>query len=163
MDIIKYFPEASAYDELRNYWCAAFVYHCALAAGLEIPIRRPPFKYRFAGVGSWLKWGQLNGFCYYEKDGFQPARGDIVIYNNIISPENKPANSSWHDHIGVVLACESDYLIVAEGNINNQNVSGVINRKRDNTIGCFVRIPDAYTDSCLEYDYKEYLKEVLTV
>lgn len=89
MNIIKYYPEPSAFDELKNSWCAAFVYHCTLEAGLEIPIRMPPFKYRFAGVGTWYQWATANHFCFYEKDGFIPSRGDIVIYNNIIPPENK--------------------------------------------------------------------------
>lgn len=156
LDIIKYYPEAAAFDELKNGWCAAFVYHCALKAGVELPIKQPPFKYRFAGVGTWYEWGKANSFCFYEKDGFLPSRGDIVIYNNIIPPENKP-KGPWHDHTGIVLSCESEYLIVAEGNINNQNVSGVIKRRRDNTIGCFVRIPDDYKYDGWKCDYKAYL------
>lgn len=157
MDIIKYYPEAAAFAELKNAWCAAFVYHCAVKAGFELPIRQPPFKYRFAGVGTWYEWGKAKDFCFYEKDGFIPSRGDIVIYNNIVSPENKPKDSAWHDHIGVVLSCESEYLTVAEGNINNENVSGVIRRSRNNTIGCFVRIPDDYDYDGWKCDYKAYL------
>lgn len=157
MDIIKYYPEAAAFDELKNSWCAAFVYHCALEAGIELPIRQPPFKYRFAGVGTWLEWGKANGYCFYEKDGFLPSRGDIVIYNNIIPPDNKPKDSAWHDHIGIVLFCEDEYLTVAEGNIDNRNTSGIIKRKRDDTIGGFVRIPDDYEYDGWKCDYKEYL------
>ncbi len=157
MSIIKYYPEPSAFDELKNYWCAAFVYHCALEAGLELPIKQPPFKYRFAGVGTWYEWASANQICFYEKDGFLPSRGDIVIYNNIIPPENKQIDSPWHDHIGVVLSCEDEFLIVAEGNIDNRNVSGIIKRKRDNTIGCFVRIPDDFKYDGWKCDYKTYL------
>lgn len=157
-DIIKYFPEPTAYDELKYYWCAAFVYHCTLQAGLELPIKQPPYKYRFAGVGTWYEWATDNHFCFYEKDGFIPSRGDIVIYNNIIPPENKQKNSPWHDHIGVVLSCEEEYLVVAEGNIDNRNVSGVIKRKRDETIGCFIRIPEVFVYDYWRCDYKEYLK-----
>jgi hypothetical protein len=161
MDIIRYYPEAAAFDELKNAWCAAFVYHCAIKAGIELPIRRPPFKYRFAGVGTWYEWGKANHFCFYEKDGFIPSRGDIVIYNNIVSPDNKPKDSAWHDHIGIVLSCESEFLVVAEGNINNRNVSGIIKRKRDNTIGCFIRIPEAYECDGWDCDYKAYLMNTL--
>jgi hypothetical protein len=160
LDIIKYYPEAAAFDELKNSWCAAFVYHCALKAGLELPFRQPPFKYRFAGVGTWYEWGKANDFCFYEKNGFSPTRGDIVIYNNIISPEDKPKDSAWHDHIGVVLSCESEYLIVAEGNVNNHNVSGIIKRRRDHTIGCFVRIPDDFEYNGINTDYKSYLRNM---
>jgi hypothetical protein len=45
---------------------------------MELPIRQPPFKYRFAGVGTWYEWGKANDFCFYKKDGFAPSRGDIV-------------------------------------------------------------------------------------
>lgn len=76
--------------------------------------------------------------------GFIPGRGNIVIYNNIIPPENKPENLPWHDHIGIVLSNEDEQLIVAEGNIDNKNVAGIMTRKRDNTIGCYVRIPNNY-------------------
>lgn len=160
LDIIKYYPEPSAFSELKNYWCAAFVYHCTLVAGLKLPIKQPPYKYRFAGVGTWYEWATDHHFCFYEADGFIPARGDIVIYNNIIPPENKQKNSPWHDHIGVVMSCEKEYLLVAEGNINNQNVSGLIKRKRDNTIGCFVRIPDGFEYDYYKHDYKEYLRSL---
>ena len=43
--------------------------------------------------------------------------------------------------IGVVLSCENEFL-VAEGNINNLNVTVVI--KRRCAIGCFVKITDDY-------------------
>ncbi|MFT4146117.1 MAG: CHAP domain-containing protein [Mobilitalea sp.] len=161
MDIIKYYPEPSAFDELKNYWCAAFVYHCALLAGLELPIKQPPMYNRFAGVGSWYEWGKANGFCYFEKEGFIPARGDIVIYNNIIPPDNKPKDSAWHDHTGILISCEKDYFVVAEGNIDNQNVSGIINRNRDAAIGCFIRIPDNYIYDGWKYDYKEYYMDYM--
>lgn len=177
MNIIKYYPEEAAFDELKNAWCAAFVYHCALEAGLELPIRQPPFKYRFAGVGTWYNWGKVKGFCsgfmsdeYYNQqsnlpvsweerlDGFVPSRGDIVIYYNIIDPDYKPKDSAWHDHIGVLLSYEGEYLMVAEGNADNRNVSGIIKRKLDNTIGGFIRIPDGYIYDGWKCDYKEYYK-----
>jgi HD superfamily phosphodiesterase len=160
LDIIRYYPEESAFDELKNGWCAAFVYHCALKAGLELPIKLPPCKYRFAGVGAWYEWGMGNGLCFDEKDGIAPERGDIVIYNNIISPENKPANGAWHDHMGIVLSCGDDKLTVAEGNIDNKNVSGVIKRKRNHTIGCYIRIPDCFECDDWNGDYKKYLRDM---
>lgn len=154
MEIIKYYPEASAFDELKNAWCAAFVYHSCMKAGIELPIKTPPASCRFAGVGAWYEWGKHNNFCFYEKDGFIPEKGDIVIYNNIIPPENKPENLPCHDHIGIVLSSEGEQLIVAEGNIDNKNVAGITTRKRDDTIGCYVRIPDNYVYDGWRYDYK---------
>lgn len=163
MDIAGYYPEDSAFDELKNGWCAAFLYHCALKAGLALPIKLPPYKFRFAGVGTWFEWGRDNGLCVYESDGFTPERGDIVIYNNIIPAENKPTNGAWHDHIGIVLSGDGEKLVVAEGNINNQNVSGIVERVRNQTIGCYLRIPDGYRCSDWNGDYKQYLREAARI
>lgn len=159
MKIINYYPEDSVFDGLKNAWCAAFVYHCCLEAGLTLPIRVPHTakivaNARFNGVGGWYDWGMDNGYCYFEKDGFNPERGDIVIYNNIISKEDKEQNSAWHDHIGIVLSCDNNNLIVAEGNTGNKNVSNILSRKRDDTIGCYIRIPKDYTYDGWKIDYK---------
>ncbi len=94
MKIIRYYPEKSAFDGLKNAWCATFVYHCCLEARLSLPIRVPHTakkvaNSRFNGVGGWYEWGLENGFCHFEKEGFIPERGDIVIYNNIIPKEYK--------------------------------------------------------------------------
>ena len=159
IDIIKYFPENSAFDELKYAWCAAFVYHCCAEAGINLPIRavhtaQKVCDYRFACVKAWYEWAKDKGFCFYEEDGFIPQRGDIVIYDNIIPKENKPQNSAWCDHTGIVLSCDGDYLTVAEGNADNQNVSGVIKRRRDKTIGCYIRIPDDYEYDGWKFDFK---------
>ena len=37
-----------------------------------------------------------------------------------------------------------DRLMVAEGNAGNKNVLGIITRKRDDSIGCYIRIPKDY-------------------
>lgn len=102
----------------------------------------------------WLQWGTTNGFCHYEKDGFTPRRGDIVIYNNIIRPEDKYPNSSPYDHMGIVLACDSDELLVAEGNVGNKNVSDIVRRRRGDTIGCYIRIPEDYSYDGWKIDLK---------
>jgi hypothetical protein len=159
MRIIRYFPEETAFDELKNNWCAAFVYHCCLEAGLSLPIRVPHTANkiagsRFAGVGAWYEWGMDNKFCLYEKDGFEPERGDILIYNNVIPNEDKAENSLWHDHIGVVISSDGDSLMVAEGNVGNKNVSGIVRRKRDDKIGCYIRIPTDYSYNGWKIDYK---------
>lgn len=157
--IIHYFPEETAFDDLKNAWCVAFVYHCCLEAGLLLPIRilhtaSNVDNYRFACVIAWYEWGMENNFCYFEKDGFTPERGDIVIYKNIIPKEDKPKNSTWCDHIGIIISSDDNSLTTAEGNIGNKNVSGVINRKRDDTIGCYIRIPENYIYDGWKIDYK---------
>ena len=109
---------------------------------------------RFNSVRGWYDWGIENGFCYYEKDGFVPARGDIVIYNNIVPIEHKEENNAWHDHIGIVLSLDGNSLMVAEGNADNKNASDIVKRKRDNTIGCYIRIPNDYVYNGWNIDYK---------
>lgn len=155
MKIIRYYPEQTAFDELKNGWCAAFVYHCAILAGLRLPIRQEPlYITRFAGVRAWYEWGEKYGFCFKEENGFKPERGDIVIYDNIIPEENKPPLTPWHDHIGIVLSVEEDNLLVAEGNVDNKNVSGIVKRSKYKNIGCYLRIPEDYRYDGWKYDYK---------
>jgi len=159
MDIIKYFPEKSAFNELDHAWCAAFVYHCCVKAGLVLPLRTPHTakevaNCRFACVAAWYEWANKHGYCHYEKDGYTPERGNIVVYNNIIPCEDKSQNSTWCDHIGIVLTCKADTITVAEGNIGNKNISGIIDRKRDDTIGCYIKIPEDYEYGDWKVDFK---------
>ncbi len=154
-EIIRYFPEPTAFDELKNGWCAAFVYHCAVLAGLRLPIRQEPlYITRFAGVRAWYEWGEKEGFCFREEKELKPERGDIVIYDNIIPEENKPSLTPWHDHIGIVLWADEDSLLVAEGNVDNKNVSGIVKRSKFKNIGCYLRIPEEYRYNGWKYDYK---------
>jgi hypothetical protein len=158
MKIVRYFPEDKAPDEFRNGWCAALVYHCCLEAGLLLPIHAghtaKSTPGRFGGVKGWHQWGTANGFCRYAKDGFTPQRGDIVIYEDIIPAENKAPGSTGYDHMGIVLACGPDELLVAEGNVGNRNVSDIVRRRRDDTIGCYIRIPEGYSYEGWKIDFK---------
>ena len=158
-EIIHYFPEESAYDELVNAWCAAFVFHCCVKSGLKLPLRmvhnaKSISNNRLACVSAWHEWGLANGFCLYEKDGIVPAKGDIVIYDNIIPAERKQPDDKGFDHIGIVLSSDSKKITVAEGNCDNLNVSDICVRKRDHTIGCYIRIPDYYIYEGWMIDYK---------
>jgi hypothetical protein len=139
-DICKYWPDQGVYKALQNSWCAAFVYYCCMEAGFLLPIRYPYASYRLAGVGAWLTWAQLPeiGFFYEDgKSGFIPQRGDIVIYEKLLSDHE-------HDHIGIVLACDDQEIYVVEGNVNNENYSGVLHRDRWNYIRGYIRIDNEY-------------------
>lgn len=139
-EICRYWPDAAIYNVLQNSWCAAFVYHCFLQAGFRMPIRYPNGIYRFAGVGAWIEWARLpeTDFLRHDgQDGFAPQRGDIVIYDKLLSEDA-------HDHIGIVLACKEDELVVAEGNRDNQNYSCVFNRDRRHCILGYIRIANDY-------------------
>ena len=159
MKIIRYFPEKTAFAELKNAWCAAFVYHCCLEAGLALPIRVPhnakkTANGRFACVAAWYEWGMENGFCRFEKDGFVPERGDIVVYNNIIPKEDKPEGGAWCDHIGIVIFRDNDGMMVAEGNAGNKNASDIIRRRHGGAVGCYIRIPEDYAYGGWKVDFK---------
>lgn len=139
-EICKYWPDADIYKVLEGNWCAAFVYYCCMQVGMLLPIRYPNHMYRLAGVGAWLDWAQMpeTGFFYHDKlDGFKPQRGDIVIYEKLLS-------DSSHDHIGIVLACDDNNILVAEGNKDNKNYSSVLYRDRGHCILGYIRIDNGY-------------------
>ncbi|QVK21283.1 CHAP domain-containing protein [Mycoplasmatota bacterium] len=122
-----------------NKWCAAFVYYCCIKTGFTLPVKYPDEKVvcNFAGCSAWELWASLpeNKFYFSNNRKFTPEKGDIVLYNEVFC--NQP-----HDHIGIVLENKIDTLITAEGNINN--VSGIVERKKDNHIRGFIRIPNNY-------------------
>lgn len=125
--------------EFEGHWCAAFVYHCCIEAGFEIPYKYPVEGFcSFAGVRAWLEWARLKENNFYRSarhPHFVPRPGDIVIYDNVFKP-------GPHDHMGIVVKRSGTDLWVAEGNINN--ISAVVLRKTGGHIRGFVRIPDDY-------------------
>jgi hypothetical protein len=139
-EICKYWPDQGIYKIFQSNWCAAFVYYCCMQAGFLLPIRYPNADFRLAGVGAWLEWASLpeTGFLYFDGEkGFTPQRGDIVIYEKLLT--NDP-----HDHTGIVLACDDKELLVAEGNKDNQNYSSVFYRDRWHCIYGYIRIANDY-------------------
>lgn len=52
---------------------------------------------------------------------FKPAAGDIVLFDRVF-------NNMKHDYIGIVLENYDDYIITAEGNV--ENVSRILERKK---------------------------------
>ncbi|MGE5654774.1 MAG: HD domain-containing protein, partial [Bacillota bacterium] len=135
--IIRYFPGAT--PDQGFDWCAAFVYHCCMQAGLILPIKYPdPVPCRFAGVPAWQIWAQLPQTGFYHPagvNGFVPQRGDIVVYDAIVS-------EAPHDHIGVVLAYMDCELTTAEGNVNNR--SGIFQRDAVKNVNGYIRIDNHY-------------------
>ncbi|WP_339209039.1 CHAP domain-containing protein [Paenibacillus sp. FSL K6-3182] len=139
-EICRYWPDSDIHKVLKNSWCAAFVYYCCKLAGFRLPIRYPNGVCRFAGVAAWLEWAQLPETGFFNKDGqdgFTPQRGDIVIYDKLLSDEP-------HDHIGIILSCEDTQILVAEGNRDNQNYSDVFYRERQRFILGYIRISNDY-------------------
>ena len=139
--IVQLFPPWPL-REWDGKWCAAFVYYCCRLAGLGLPVRYPDDRVscNFAGCLAWEQWAMLPETGFYHRageEGFVPEAGDIVLYDGVFDP-------GPHDHIGVVLENREASLLVAEGNYNN--VSAVLERKKDVHIRAYLRIPDRYTD-----------------
>ena len=135
--IIRFFPKWTL-KEADGLWCAAFVYFCCREAGFEIPVRPDECRTsHLAGCIAWEEFAMGDDRIAYCKgtEGFVPEAGDIVIYNCVF--ENRE-----HDHMGIVLQNTENTIIAAEGNLNN--VSGIIERPKDEHIRSYIRIPDGY-------------------
>ncbi len=136
-DIIKPFSEWTI-EEADSNWCAAFVYHCCILAGFDIPVRpKECVSCVLAGCIAWEEWAMNDGrIAYHRADtSYEPAGGDIVLFDNVFC-------NSEHDHIGIVLENNQSSIMVAEGNINN--ISGILERKKDSHIRAYISIPDNF-------------------
>ncbi len=137
--IISLFPGWTL-SEADGLWCAAFVYYCCQKAGFRFPIRPiAGLSCNLAGCLAWEEWAQTDPRIeYHPADdlSFQPNAGDIVLFDNVFVP-------TGHDHIGIVLECGSDYLLTAEGNVNN--LSTLLERKKDHHIRAYIRIPNHFS------------------
>ena len=137
--IIRHFPKWNIRDADR-LWCAAFVYYCCIEAGFEIPYSpNECITCSLAGCGGWEEYALGDNRIEYHKNGesFIPEAGDIVLYDRVFVNQD-------HDHMGIVLELKDNAVIVAEGNIFNDNISGIIERPIDNHIRAYIRIPDGY-------------------
>jgi hypothetical protein len=137
--IIRLFPKWPI-EKWDGRWCAAFVYYCCVKAGFSIPVLGPDEINgdNFASCRTWDIWAQLkeNSFYYLPEIGdFIPSRGDIVLYDNVF--DDAPL-----DHMGIILENKRDSIIAAEGNINN--ISGIIERKKDSHVRAYIRIPNDF-------------------
>ena len=100
MKIVRYFPEDKAPDEFRNGWCAAFVYHCCLEAGLLLPIHAghtaKSTPGRFGGVKGWHQWGTRTDRRYAKR--VYTATRAISLYTRTYRREQgaaAPAMTTW--------------------------------------------------------------------
>ena len=125
-------------EEADGLWCAAFVYHCCLEAGFDIPIRPDGcVTCHLAGCIAWEEFARSDPKIGYHQagGGFVPEAGDIVLYDRVF--ENRE-----HDHIGIVIEVRGDTILAAEGNVSNR--SALIERPVDGHIRGYIRIPDGY-------------------
>ena len=135
--LIAHFPKWNV-EAADGLWCAAFVYHCCILAGYDIPYSPDEcVSCSLAGCGGWDEFAASdNRIGYYKRtDDFSPRPGDIVLFDRVF--ENKE-----HDHIGIVIKAADTQLVTAEGSIGNK--SQIMTRARDEHIRAFIRIPDGY-------------------
>ncbi|MDB6081823.1 MAG: hypothetical protein JWO53_1095 [Chlamydiia bacterium] len=115
-------------------WCCAFVYYCCQQAGYEIPIRTSSDeRYTLAVVNNWIKYA-IKQNLWKEKMDHLPRAGDLVIFDKLLSQD-------LADHIGIVLSCDHNKMLIetAEGNV--KGATGVFIRPIDETIRGYVCLP----------------------
>lgn len=125
----------------NQLWCAAFVYHCCIQAGFQLPFSPDECTVgSLACVPAWEELAQKDSRIGYHlpTDAFEPAPGDIVLYDHVFC--HQP-----HDHIGIVIENHPDHILAAEGNVNNTNQSGLVRRAKDHHIRCYIRLPENYS------------------
>lgn len=154
IDITQYWPDVDIAAVLKEGWCAAFVYHCCMKEGFYLPIRIPNTPCRLAAVDAWYGWAKTAKLFIEDSESLVPQRGDIVIYRNIVTLDKKDDNKTPTDHMGIVLSVNHDGFFAAEGNIGNNNISGVIFRKHHKNVEGFIRISAEYEYDGWKYDYK---------
>lgn len=134
-DMILPFPKWNKM-EADALWCAAFVLYCCHKAGHQIPYRPAEcVSCNLAGCPAWEEWALADSRISYLDRDSEPQAGDIVIFDNVFC-------DSPHDHMGIVVDVKDGMIEVAEGNFNN--VSCIVERKRDEHIRCYIRIPQGF-------------------
>lgn len=136
--IIDLFPKWNIIDADCS-WCAAFVYYCLRMSGYKIPYSpNECITCSLVGCGGFEEFALNNKRIeYFKFSETNPEIGDIVIFDNVFSNEE-------HDHMGIIIDKNEEYIFTAEGNIPGRNSSGIVKRKIDNHIRCYIRIPDAF-------------------
>lgn len=125
------------YSDIRiGYpWCCAFVYYCCLQAGFTFPPKPiPEHRWTLGAVPAWYEWAvhPENDFYFPATDRHRtPETGDIVLFNHLIEDKNL-------DHIGVVVAVNTDTIATAEGNFHNR--SGIFQRQLSANINGYIRL-----------------------
>jgi len=130
-EMVELFPKWSV-EEADGLWCAAFVLYCCNKAGMYIPHKPTECSMSLAACPAWEEWAKADNRIIYVPESDEPQPGDIILFDYVFC--DLP-----HDHMGIVIKVKKDMLLVAEGNFNN--VSCVVERKRDAHIRCYIRMP----------------------
>lgn len=101
-------------------WCAAFVYHCCIEAGVSP--ERLPARHLAASTYQWAKWAaEHSRLRTLGPDGAGPSRGDLFVWNSSLSGGRVGAVTG-SGHIGFVCSAVRDkgrvLLRTIEGNSN---------------------------------------------
>lgn len=99
-------------------WCAAFVYHCHVQAGVSP--QSLPARHLAASTYQWAKWAAAHGRLRTFAQGL-PSRGDLFLWNSSLSGGRVGAVAG-SGHIGFVCSAVRDkgrvLLRTIEGNSN---------------------------------------------
>ena len=115
----SYLPHPRGYKLTnKDNWCAAFVSAIAIRCGMTdiIPVE--------CSCGEQIKLWQKMG-RWEENDKYRPRIGDLLYYDwqdskNYANYDNKGAP----EHVGIVVWCIGDDILVIEGNKGNASVVG---------------------------------------
>lgn len=124
----------------RFPWCAAFVTWCLEESGVEVPLNMPSkFGYTSALVEAWQQWAIDKGYYLANHSGFQPLRGDIVLFDwsNPSDPDY-----DWEDHIGFFSHESNGVLICLEG--NHRDRTAIVKRYPSQVQG-YIRLPETFS------------------
>lgn len=138
--IVDLFPKWNM-EQADGNWCAGFVYYCCVKAGFVFPYSPGEcVSCSLAGCGGWEDFATGNEKieCHRNREaGFVPEAGDIVVYDRVFIDRE-------HDHIGIVLENRRDTILAAEGNTFHDNISRVLERRKDGHIREYIRIPNGF-------------------
>lgn len=87
-------------------WCAAFVYHCHIEAGVSA--ERLPARHLAASTYQWAKWAAAHGrLRTLARANGLPQRGDLFLWNASLS-FGRVGPTSGSGHIGFVCSATRD-------------------------------------------------------
>lgn len=103
--------------QYTDSWCATFVTACAMERGLTDII--PPECSCERMIGLFQNIG-----CWEESDHYFPEVGDVIFYDW----DSKPFQNTtgWSDHVGIVAGTKWPFILVIEGNKDNQVAKRIV-------------------------------------
>lgn len=108
----SFLPHPRGYTlTVNDSWCAAFVSACAIKTyNTDVIPVECSCKYMIDGFMSLGEW--------VEDDAYVAQAGDVIFYD--WGDSGSGDNTGWPDHVGIVDHVLNGYMVVIEGNKNNE-------------------------------------------